>query len=163
LRHLRLADAHHGGPPPRHLTYPHEFPESSPMATTMADAVFRNAAEHPDAVAFRRWKGGGDVTAAGFAAEVVATGKGLVAAGVPDAEFQRRREVAPDATATIIYTSGTTGRAKGVLITHRNFLSNLDGFLDRLGPVFAPGGAVVLFLTLAHIFTRTMQCASVLR
>lgn len=81
-----------------------------------------------------------------------------------DAEvFEQRRKVPPDSVATVIYTSGTTGPAKGVAITHDNFLSNLDGFLDRLGPVFSPGGAIVLFLPLAHIFTRTMQCAAVLR
>ncbi|HEY3504866.1 MAG TPA: AMP-dependent synthetase/ligase [Actinocatenispora sp.] len=232
-------------------------PVDRPADTSLADAVFRNAADHPDTVAFRRWPDGADVTAAEFAAEVTAVAKGLAAAGVragdrvallsatryewtvldyaiwaagavvvpvydtasveqirwilansgavrcvvengtqaatvaaacadrpvpvwrldedtlgrlarraaevTDEEFERRRDVDPDDVATIIHTSGTTGRAKGVVVTHRNFLANLDGFLDRLGDVFSPGGAVVLFLSPAHIFTRTMQCAAVVR
>ena len=39
----------------------------------------------------------------------------------------------PDETATIMYTSGTTGDAKGVMLTHRNLISNLidmDKMLD---------------------------------
>lgn len=229
---------------------------SRPNLATMADAAFRNAAEYPAAVAFRGAGDGVEISAAEFAAQVTAVGKGLIASGVrpgdrvallaatryewtvldyaiwsagavtvpvydtssaeqigwilrdsgaawcvvgnagqaatvaaaadrpipvwrldedalghlaaraaevTDELFSQRRAVEPDSLATIIYTSGTTGRAKGVLVTHRNFMANLDGFLDRLGTVFAPGAAVVLFLSLAHIFTRTMQCAAVRR
>ncbi|BCJ38030.1 long-chain-fatty-acid--CoA ligase FadD15 [Actinocatenispora thailandica] len=228
--------------------------------SSMADPVFRNAAEHPDAVAFVPSVGAAPIRAAEFAALVTAVAKGLIAVGVrtgdrvallsatcyewtvcdyalwsigavsvpmydtasveqvgwilrdsgagwclvggaaeagvvetaagtidgpppqllrlddgalaalaarapevDDEVFGQRRKVPPESVATIIYTSGTTGPAKGVTISHDNFLSNLDGFLHRLDPVFAPGGAIVLFLPLAHIFTRTMQCASVLR
>jgi long-chain acyl-CoA synthetase len=48
------------------------------------DAVFRNAAEAPDAVVFARPHGGAwqDITAREFRDEVVAVAKGLVAAGV---------------------------------------------------------------------------------
>ncbi|MER5865203.1 AMP-binding protein [Kitasatospora sp. NPDC002040] len=52
---------------------------------SLADLPFRNAAEAPDAVVLARRGADGawaDVTAAAFAAEVAATAKGLVAAGI---------------------------------------------------------------------------------
>jgi long-chain acyl-CoA synthetase len=56
-----------------------------PATANLADAVFRRAAEQPQAVVLRRpdpeggWR---DVTAAQFSAEVTAVAKGLVAAGI---------------------------------------------------------------------------------
>ncbi len=38
----------------------------------------------------------------------------------------RRDAVGPDDSACILYTSGTTGDPKGVMLSHRNFLSNSD-------------------------------------
>lgn len=35
-------------------------------------------------------------------------------------------DIYPDDTACILYTSGTTGKPKGVMLSHRNFLSNSD-------------------------------------
>lgn len=59
-----------------------------------------------------------------------------------------------DTLATIVYTSGTTGRPKGVMLSHRNLLSNTEaasravriGRRDRM----------LSFLPLSHMFERTV-------
>jgi len=64
----------------------------------------------------------------------------------------RAARVLPTDTATITYTSGTTGGAKGVVLTHDNILSQVEGTSDkfRLGKedVFVP------YLALAHMGGR---------
>jgi long-chain acyl-CoA synthetase len=55
--------------------------------------------------------------------------------------------------ASIVYTSGTTGRPKGVMLSHRNFLSNVETAL-RVVPV-ARQDRLLSFLPLSHVFERT--------
>lgn len=61
-----------------------------------------------------------------------------------------------DALATIVYTSGTTGRPKGVMLSHRNILCNVEAMLQRV-----PGyreDVYLSFLPLSHMFERTVGC-----
>ncbi|MBX2972630.1 MAG: long-chain fatty acid--CoA ligase [Flavobacteriales bacterium] len=57
--------------------------------------------------------------------------------------------------ATIIYTSGTTGKPKGVMLSHNNILSNVEGSAPRL-PV-ERGAKAVSFLPLCHIYERMLM------
>ena len=58
--------------------------------------------------------------------------------------------------ATICYTSGTTGNPKGVVLTHRNFISNAAAMEDGLGLGSEEGDVHVSYLPLAHIYERTI-------
>ena len=55
--------------------------------------------------------------------------------------------------ATIVYTSGTTGKPKGVMLSHRNILSNVQSGL-AVYDVF-PDDVFLSFLPLSHMFERT--------
>ncbi|MGB7842348.1 MAG: long-chain fatty acid--CoA ligase [Salinimicrobium sp.] len=56
--------------------------------------------------------------------------------------------------ATILYTSGTTGTPKGVMLSHRNILSNSQGAADVIQEVGVKGKRVISFLPLNHAFER---------
>ncbi|RYG68916.1 long-chain fatty acid--CoA ligase [bacterium] len=58
-----------------------------------------------------------------------------------------------DDVATIIYTSGTTGTPKGVMLTHRNFISNAEGIV-KLAPHLSEEDIFLSFLPLAHVYER---------
>jgi len=66
----------------------------------------------------------------------------------------RRREVMPADVSSLIYTSGTTGTPKGVMLTHNNFVENVNVCLQQI-PVIDEMETFLSFLPLSHVFERT--------
>ena len=78
----------------------------------------------------------------------------LLSEWLPDApgNYDRPPVQASD-LATIVYTSGTTGKPKGVMLSHRNILSNVQSGLS-VYDVY-PEDIFLSFLPLSHMFERT--------
>ena len=70
---------------------------------------------------------------------------------------QIKEAIQGDALATIIYTSGTTGEPKGVMLSHRNIVSNFLSVIPLL-PVKS-GMKAISFLPLSHVFERMVSYA----
>ncbi|MFA6937075.1 MAG: long-chain fatty acid--CoA ligase [Treponema sp.] len=60
-----------------------------------------------------------------------------------------------DDLATIIFTSGTTGTPKGVMLTHGNFLAQLDELQERI--FLNPGERALCVLPVWHAFERLCE------
>lgn len=72
--------------------------------------------------------------------------------GAPDT-LVRPLSPAPTDIAAIVYTSGTTGRPKGVMLSHRNVVSNVYAVLASV-PVYE-SDIFLSFLPLSHTLERT--------
>jgi long-chain acyl-CoA synthetase len=68
--------------------------------------------------------------------------------------------VTPEDTSALIYTSGTTGEPKGVVLTNRNFCSNVKGALMVVP--FGEDDHHLSFLPLCHAFERTAGYTAVM-
>jgi long-chain acyl-CoA synthetase len=78
-----------------------------------------------------------------------------------EAVMARARSMTQDDLATLVYTSGTTGRPKGCELTTRNFVWEVRQVAHELGEVLYEGASTLMFLPLAHIFARLVQCGSI--
>ncbi|MEO6220714.1 MAG: long-chain fatty acid--CoA ligase [Ginsengibacter sp.] len=84
--------------------------------------------------------------------------KEILSLGTPELISQASilaNKISYEDLATIIYTSGTTGKPKGVMLSHKNILSNVLSSL----PCFPPGDNLraLSFLPLNHIFERMLS------
>lgn len=80
---------------------------------------------------------------------------------VTDPDIEKLREVRSNIDAencaTIIYTSGTTGKPKGVMLSHRNIVSNVENSIASFPFEENPGYRALSFLPLNHIFERMIS------
>lgn len=68
---------------------------------------------------------------------------------------KRRDEINENDMMSIIYTSGTTGLSKGVMLSHRNFISNVEATWPILP--LSNVSKVLSFLPLCHVFERMVN------
>lgn len=66
-----------------------------------------------------------------------------------------KANVRNEALATIIYTSGTTGNPKGVMLSHNNIISNVEGCTERIPA--DEHSRVLTFLPACHIYERMLH------
>ncbi len=75
----------------------------------------------------------------------------------PDLFESGARAVRPADMASIIYTSGTTGIPKGVMLSHGNFVSNIQTLASIIK--FGHPDVVLSFLPLSHVLERMVTMA----
>lgn len=87
--------------------------------------------------------------------ELLDLGRDNLEKWMPVIEKNKKEDITPDEIATIIYTSGTTGNPKGVMLSHKNFLTNAITLIDFQVNDFHSN--ILSFLPLCHVYERIIN------
>jgi long-chain acyl-CoA synthetase len=68
---------------------------------------------------------------------------------------ETKKSIKPEDLVTIIYTSGTTGNSKGVMLSHKNLISN--AISTSTAHHLCYGNRAMSFLPLCHVYERMMN------
>lgn len=71
-----------------------------------------------------------------------------------DAIEKRLESVTREDLACLLYTSGTTGKPKGAMLTHNNFITNVEMAIDLM-PIVNKDFRFLSFLPMCHVYERT--------
>jgi long-chain acyl-CoA synthetase len=85
--------------------------------------------------------------------EMVNEGKQLYPA-LKDKIEEQLKSVTPDDLSCLLYTSGTTALPKGAMLTHNNFMSNVQMGVHLI-PIVNKNYRFLSFLPLCHVYERT--------
>ncbi|CAI0397642.1 unnamed protein product [Linum tenue] len=75
--------------------------------------------------------------------------------GAPDSSKYHYETISSDDIATLMYTSGTTGNPKGVMLTHKNLLHQINNLWDIVPAI--PGDRFVSMLPSWHAYERACE------
>ncbi|MCQ2388100.1 MAG: AMP-binding protein [Kiritimatiellae bacterium] len=70
-----------------------------------------------------------------------------------DGTWFARNVAREDDVASVIYTSGTTGKPKGAMLTHGNFMADVEGALGAFGERVDSSDSLLIILPLFHAFS----------
>lgn len=72
--------------------------------------------------------------------------------GIDASAFVERTDISDEDLVQIMYTSGTTGAPKGVMLTHKNMVTNLEGVHRCI--TLSSGDRLLSILPLSHIYEQ---------
>ncbi len=85
--------------------------------------------------------------------DMVNQGEALYA-GHKEAIETRLASITRDDLSCLLYTSGTTGKPKGAMLTHNNFITNVEMAIDLM-PIVNKDFRFLSFLPMCHVYERT--------